>query len=111
MNLILRNSVRISQMCMIFFCSKAINDVNIRADPKSLQREDSEAVWNELAFYRKQYNLLKNERYDMRQIKLYWAYKLGKVKGVGILMSCFELSRRIGTMLKIRRILSRKIGY
>eukprot|EP00795_Rhopilema_esculentum_P006036 gene6036-11411_t len=46
---------------------KAINDVNIRADPKSLQREDSEAVWNELAFYRKQYNLLKNEREDLEE--------------------------------------------
>ena len=54
-----KHSVKI----FLIICRIVHHDSTRRADPKTLQHENSDSVWNELAFFRKQYQILKKERF------------------------------------------------
>lgn len=44
-----------------------------RASPRSLQKEDSDSVWNELKYFKTEYEKLRNERYAMYTTRQsYW---------------------------------------
>ena len=54
--------------CSHFFCSDDLaknhveDDSVVRASPRSLQKENSDSVWNELQYFKTEYEKLRNER-------------------------------------------------
>ena len=54
-----------NEILIMYRASQKTNDKIKRASHKSLRHEESESVWNELEYYKKEYQKYKKERYDV----------------------------------------------
>ncbi len=58
------DAIALHEINLVFLCFRPIRVLRLKksklrkASPKSLQQEDSDAVWNELAYYKKQHKNL-----------------------------------------------------